>query len=95
VDQDFVHQYSDLVVESESNVNSSDDSDRDSEEGDSDNDDESESSSDDESDLTDLDDLGISNLQAVFIYCSPADVIAECLHPRKRRRRGHALPSLF
>ena len=94
MDLDFVQQYNQLVLESESDTNSSDDSDRDSEEGDSDGDDESESSTDNESDLTDLDDLGIFNAPTVFIYCSPADVIADCPRPRKRRRHEYALASL-
>lgn len=88
MDLDFVHQYNELVVESESDANSSDDSDCDSEESDSD-----ESSSDNESNPNNLDDLGISSVPIVFICCSPADVIADCPRPRKRRRREYALAS--
>ena len=89
-----MHQYNELVVEPESDANSSDDSDCDSEESDSDRYDESESSSDNESNLNNLDDLGISSVPIVFICCSPADVIADCPHPRKHRRCEYALASL-
>jgi hypothetical protein len=94
VDLDFVQQYNDLIVESESDVNSSDDSDSDSIDGDSDSDDENESSSDDESDLTDLDDSGISNAQTVLICDLLADATADSPRPCKCRRHGHALWSL-
>jgi hypothetical protein len=91
VDLDFVHLYSDLIAESESDSNSSGGSGCDSEDGASASDDEDKSSSDDESDLTDSDDSGISNAQTVFICDLPADATADSPCPCKHRRRGHVL----
>jgi hypothetical protein len=93
VDLDFVHPYSDLIVESGSDSNSSDGSGSGSEDGAPASDDEDKSSSDDQSDLTDSGDSGIPNAQTVFICDLPADATADSLRPRKRRRRGHALRS--
>ena len=97
VDAEFVRQYNDMAVDVESDFSSSDDSDHSSEASDDDSDEEinntiksssdsdSETSSNDESDLTDLEDIGISNVQAVFIYYSLAGV-TDRPHPSKRRR---------
>lgn len=97
VDAEFVRQYNDVAVDVESDFSSSDDSDYRSDASDNDSDgeiddeiesssdDDSETSSDDESDLTDLEDIGISNVQAVFIYYSLAGV-TDRPHPCKRPR---------
>src|ERR1700733_5092226 len=102
LDAQFVRQYNDVAVDVESDFSSSDDSDHNSEASDDDSDQEiddeiesssdnksetsTETSSDGESDLSAWEDIGITNVQAIFIYYSLAGVTHRP-HPRKRRRR--------